>query len=72
MLFTTELVFSEKIKVGISLVIVLTVEAFKGMGVGFTLLSFQFRRIRLAVTFAILYEVLVVFRFMWAITFDTF
>ena len=62
----------EKTKVRVSLVVVSTIEVFESMGAGFTLLGFQPRKIRLAITFATPCKVLVVFRFVQTITFDVF
>jgi len=72
MLFTIEPILPEKIKIKVCLVVTSTVEAFEGVGARFTLFGFQSRGIRLAITFAILCEILVVFRFVVTITFGTF
>ena len=72
MLFTIEPVFPKRTKVRVSLVVISTVKAFKDIGAGFSLFDFQSGGISLAVTFATPCEVLVMFIFMWTITFDIF
>ena len=62
----------EEIKIRVSLVIILTIEAFEIIRAWFTLLDFQSERIRLTITFVALPKVSVVFGFVWTITFDAF
>ena len=71
-LFIIKPTLSEKTKVRVCLVVTLTVEAFEGVGAIFILLSFQSREIRLAITFAILHKILVVFRFVGTVVFGIF
>jgi len=72
MLFAIESMLLEKTKVRVCLVVTSTVEAFEGVGVRFSLLGFQSRGIRLVITFATLYKMSVVFRFVGTVTFGTF
>ena len=72
MLFAIEPMLLEKIKIRVCLVVNLTVKTFEGVGARFFLLSFQSRGIRLVITFATLYKMSVVFRFVGTITFGIF
>ena len=70
--FTIEPVFLEKILVRVCMMIASAVKTFEEVGVWFTLLSFQPRRVGLTVCFTTLSKVLIVFGFVGTITLDTF
>ena len=70
--FAIKPILPEKTKVRVCLVVILTIEAFEGVGVMFSLLDSQSREIRLATTFATPHKMSVVFRFVGTITFGTF
>ena len=72
MLFAIKPILLEKTKVRVCLVVILTVEAFEGVGARFILLGFQSRGIRLAITFAVLYKMSVVFRYVRTMIFGIF
>ena len=67
-----KLMFLEKTKVRVCLVIISIVEVFEGVKVWFALLGFQSRGVELAITFITPSKILVVFRFVGSVTFDTF
>jgi len=72
MLFAIRLVFPEKKKIRICLVITLTVTVFKGVRVWFIQLGFQPRKVSLIISFTAPSKVSVVFRFIGPIIFDAF
>ena len=70
--FTVESVLSEWTQIGVHLVVASTIGTFECMWTRFTLLCFQTQWVRLLIGFATLTEFMIIFWFMWSITFDTF
>ena len=59
-------------QVGVSLMIAMAIRVFEQMRARFALLGFQPRWVNLGVSFTTLAKFSVVFRFVWAVTFDAF
>ena len=62
----------ERTQVGVSLMITTAIRAFERMRAQFAFLGFQPWWVNLGVSFATPAKFSVVFRFVWAVTFDTF
>ena len=71
-LFAIKLMFPKKTLVRVYLIITMAVEVFEGIGAWFALLGFQSRRIGFTVCFIAPSKVLIVIRFIGAITLDVF